>query len=315
MSTSYITAQERAAAEEMLREYAALLGETVTKIPTMAQGLRALSEDETLRTLWDAEQYSLTAGGKRIRGALVMETCRMLGGRDEHALPLACAIEMIHTFSLIHDDLPCMDNDDLRRGKPTNHKVYGEAIALLAGDGLMVDAMTLIAQSEALPIQMRLDAISTLAQATGSTGMVGGQLIDLESEGKDIPLEHLQLLHQRKTGALFRAALLLGAIAAGKSEEKDAAVFAALREYAAGVGLAFQVLDDILDVTADPALLGKTKGKDRAEEKNSFLKYYSISEAQALANDLTARAVEALMPLAGSERIRALAKYLQNRAY
>ncbi len=312
---AHMTDAEKAAAEEMLREYATLLTEQMPRVPHMVKGLAALADDKTLSTLSSSEQYSLLAGGKRIRGALVMETCRMLGGNAEHALPMACALEMIHTYSLIHDDLPCMDNDDLRRGKPTNHKVYGEAIALLAGDGLLIDAVTLIAQSEALPKEMRLSAISVLAQAAGSTGMVGGQLIDLESEGKDISLEHLQLLHARKTGALFRASLFLGAIAAGCDEQRDAPVFEALRSYAANVGLAFQVLDDILDVTADPALLGKTKGKDEAEEKNSFLKYYSIEEAQALANDLTARAVEAVSCIKGSERICALAKYLQNRAY
>jgi len=273
------------------------------------------SEDEDIQVLLDSERYSLFAGGKRIRPALVLAFCRMFGGEDEAALPFACAVEMIHTYSLIHDDLPCMDDDDLRRGKPTNHKVYGEAIALLAGDGLFIDAVALIAQSEALPKEMRLSAISVLAEAAGSTGMVGGQLIDLESEGKDIPLEQLQLLHARKTGALFRASLFLGAIAAGCDEQKDAAVFDALRTYAANVGLAFQVLDDILDVTADPTLLGKTKGKDEAEEKNSFLKYYSIDEAQNLANDLTCRAVDAVCAIEGSERICALAKYLQNRAY
>ncbi len=310
-----ITERERALATDMLREYAAALQEAIPRIPTMAKGLSRLCDDPTLRTLWESEQYSLMAGGKRIRGALVMETCRMLGGQTEQALPLALAIEMIHTFSLIHDDLPCMDNDDLRRGKPTNHKVYGEAIALLAGDGLATDAMTLIAQSEQLPPRVRLEAISVLAQATGSTGMIGGQLIDLESEGRDIPLSHLQLLHAGKTGALFCAALFLGAIAAGKLESEEPALFDALRSYASGVGLAFQVLDDILDVTADPALLGKTKGKDQAEEKNSFLKYYTIPEAQSLAAELTERAVSAVSPIAGSERICALARYLQDRAY
>lgn len=315
MNTERITKAERELAQGMLGEYATLIQNTIPQIPGMAAGLGKLDEDETLRTLRDSEQYSLMAGGKRIRGALVLECCRMLGGREEDALPLACAIEMIHTFSLIHDDLPCMDNDDLRRGKPTNHKVYGEAIALLAGDGLMTDAITLIAQSESLPIRMRLDAISVLAEATGSTGMIGGQLIDLESEGRLIPLEHLQLLHARKTGALFRASLFLGAIAAGKRKSEDAALFEALRTYAGGVGLAFQVLDDILDVTADPTLLGKTKGKDEAEEKNSFLRYYSIPQAQALAGELTASAIAAVAEIPGSERICALAKYLENRVY
>lgn len=309
------TEYEMNLAKQMLREYAEVLQGAIPQIPTMAKGLVRLGEDSTLKTLLESEQYSLLAGGKRIRGALVMEVCRMLGGDMQRAVVPACAIEMIHTFSLIHDDLPCMDNDDLRRGKPTNHKVYGEAIALLAGDGLAVDAFTLLSQCELLPAQTRLDAISVLAEATGSTGMIGGQLIDLQSEGRDIPLEHLCLLHAGKTGALFCAALFLGAIAAGRSQKEDKALFDVLKQYASGIGLAFQVLDDILDVTADPALLGKTKGKDEAEQKNSFLKYYTIPEAQALAEQLTADAIGAISAIDGSERLCALAKYLQSRAY
>jgi geranylgeranyl diphosphate synthase type II len=315
MSTTQTKQQTMEMAQQMLREYAILLNEQLTKLPGMANGLSALCADATLATLHGSEQYSLTAGGKRIRGALVMECCRMLGGEASFALPMACAIEMIHAASLIHDDLPCMDNDDLRRGKPTNHKVYGEATALLAGDGLLIDAVTLIAQSEQLPADMRLQAISVLTEATGSTGMVGGQMMDLESEGKTVPLSYLESLHARKTGALFRASLLLGAIAAGKSAAQHPEIFDALRAYAHGVGLAFQVLDDILDVTADPTLLGKTKGKDEQEEKNSFLRYYTLEEAQGLACKLTEDAVSAVAPIKGSERICALAYYLQDRVY
>ncbi len=315
MAGALLSADEKMQVQEMLATYATMVNEAIPQLPQTVPALGALGEDVTLKTLWESEQYSLMAGGKRIRAALVLETCRVLGGDIEGALPLACAMEMVHAASLIHDDLPCMDNDDLRRGKPTNHKVYGEAIALLAGDGLWFDAVTVIAQNKALTPEQRLAAVTVLTSSAGSVGMVGGQLIDLESEGVSISQEHLRLLHARKTGALFCASLFLGAIAAGKEQARDAALFDSLRTYAHGVGLAFQVLDDILDVTADPALLGKTKGKDAAEEKNSFLKYYTLQEAQELAEKLTDGAIEAVAHIPGSERLCALAKYLQNRAY
>ena len=315
MARPVLSADEKMQVKEMLATYAAMVNEAIPQLPETVPALDALDKDATLKTLWESEQYSLMAGGKRIRAALVLESCRVLGGDVKSALPLACAMEMVHAASLIHDDLPCMDNDDLRRGKPTNHKVYGEAIALLAGDGLWFDAVTVIAQNEALTAEQRLAALTVLTRAAGSVGMVGGQVIDLESEGVSIPQEHLRLLHARKTGALFCASLFLGAIAAGKEQTRDAALFASLRAYAHGVGLAFQVLDDILDVTADPALLGKTKGKDEAEEKNSFLKYYTLQEAQALAAALTDDAITAIAAIPGSERLCALAKYLQTRAY
>ena len=315
MARPVLSADEKMQVKEMLATYAAMVNEAIPQLPETVPALDALDKDATLKTLWESEQYSLMAGGKRIRAALVLESCRVLGGDVKSALPLACAMEMVHASSLIHDDLPCMDNDDLRRGKPTNHKVYGEAIALLAGDGLWFDAVTVIAQNEALTAEQRLAAVTVLTSAAGSVGMVGGQLMDLESEGVNLPQEQLRLLHARKTGALFCASLFLGAIAAGKEQTRDAALFTSLRAYAHGVGLAFQVLDDILDVTADPALLGKTKGKDEAEEKNSFLKYYTLQEAQALAAALTDDAITAIAAIPGSERLCALAKYLQTRAY
>ena len=315
MERTVLSLDEKTQVERMLGEYAATVNAAIPLLAETTPALRALGEDATLKTLWESEQYSLMAGGKRIRAALLLESCRVLGGDVKSALPLACAMEMVHASSLIHDDLPCMDNDDLRRGKPTNHKVYGEAIALLAGDGLWFDAVTVIAQNEALTAEQRLAAVTVLTAAAGSVGMVGGQLMDLESEGVSLPQEQLRLLHARKTGALFCASLFLGAIAAGKEQTRDAALFASLRAYAHGVGLAFQVLDDILDVTADPALLGKTKGKDEAEEKNSFLKYYTLKEAQALAAALTDDAITAIAAIPGSERLCALAKYLQTRAY
>lgn len=311
-----LTEQQKIEVEQMLSQYAALTQNALSERSVYCRGLHDLSQDSTLKTLWESEQYSLMAGGKRIRPALVLESCRMLGGEERCALPLACAIEMIHTYSLIHDDLPSMDNDDLRRGKPTNHKVFGEAIATLAGDGLLTDAFTLISQSESLTAEQKVQAISMLSTAAGSTGMIGGQVIDLESENQPLSLDHLRLLHARKTGALFRASLLLGATAAGLIMKNDAVVFDALRVYAENIGLAFQVLDDILDVTADPALLGKTKGKDMAENKNTFLKYYTLPQAHALAAELTERAIKAIQSACpDSERLCILALYLQQRVY
>lgn len=308
-----VAGYDKTAVEAMLRSYADMTQRALAALPSLACTLAELENNPLLQTLHASEQYSLMAGGKRIRPALVLEVCRMLGGEKAAALPLACAVEMIHTYSLIHDDLPCMDNDDLRRGKPTNHKVYGEAIAMLAGDGLLTDAFGVIAADAHLSAELRLQAVGILSSAAGSCGMVGGQLIDLENEKKTLPQEQLCTLHRKKTGALFRAALLLGATAAGKTQEKDAALFEALTRYAEGVGLAFQIVDDVLDVSADPALLGKTLGKDAAEQKNTFLNYYSVQEALARAAALTEDAVAAIAPYPCSERLQDLARYLKER--
>jgi geranylgeranyl diphosphate synthase type II len=308
-----VGAYDKAAVEAMLRSYADMTQRALTALPSLACTLAELESNPLLQTLHASEQYSLMAGGKRIRPALVLEVCRMLGGEQAAAQPLACAVEMIHTYSLIHDDLPCMDNDDLRRGKPTNHKVYGEAIAMLAGDGLLTDAFGVIASDAHLSAELRLQAVGILSSAAGSCGMVGGQLIDLENEKKILPQEQLCTLHRKKTGALFRAALLLGATAAGKTPQNDAALFGALTRYAEGVGLAFQIVDDVLDVSADPALLGKTLGKDAAEQKNTFLNYYSVQEALARAAELTEDAVAAIAPYPCSERLQDLARYLKER--
>ena len=302
-----------AAVEQMLRSYANMTQDALREISSYSDALAGFSDDALLKTLYASEQYSLMAGGKRIRPALVLETCRMLGGELQAALPLACAIEMVHTYSLIHDDLPCMDDDDLRRGKPTNHKVYGEAIAVLAGDGLLTDAFGVIASCKHLDAELRLQAVSILSAAAGSCGMVGGQLIDLENEKKTLPQEQLCTLHRKKTGALFRAALLLGATAAGKKAQTDAPLFAALTRYAEGVGLAFQILDDVLDVTADPSLMGKTLGKDAAEQKNTFLTYYTVSQALERAAALTEEAICAIADYDKDLQLRALALYLKER--
>ena len=289
----------------------ATLTEQALLARTKQASLAVLGEDVNLALLAKAQDYSLMAGGKRIRPALVLEVAKTLGGEREAALPFACAIEMIHTYSLIHDDLPCMDNDDMRRGKPTSHKVFGEANAILAGDGLLTDAFAVAAgHSDA---DKALAAVRILATAAGSTGMVGGQMMDLAGEKERLSLDTLLSLHARKTGALIVAAAQLGAIAAGECEGSPAWV--ALTRYAQRIGLAFQVVDDILDVTADPALLGTTCGKDQNENKTTFLSYYTLDEAQAYARRLTDEAIDAVESIDREGSLRALARYLAERVY
>ena len=269
------------------------------------------SEDPDLKTLLEAERYSLFAGGKRIRPVLVLEFCKLFGGREEAAVPFACAVEMIHTYSLIHDDLPCMDNDDLRRGKPTNHKVYGEAIALLAGDALLTGAFEAVATNTAVTPQIAAEATAYLAANAGRYGMVGGQIMDIEGERRKLSLEELLKLHSLKTGALISAACVLGALAAGISLSDDA--MKKVVAYAENIGLAFQIVDDILDRTGDEKTLGKRTGVDSEHEKNTFLSFYGVEEAQYYADRLTAGAVEAIRDLEGSETLAALAEWLAAR--
>lgn len=256
-------------------------------------------------------RYSLMAGGKRVRPALTLEFCRLFGGDPQNALPFAAAVEMIHTFSLIHDDLPCMDDDDLRRGRPTSHKVFGEAYALLAGDGLALDAFGMAASNEAVSPEARVEAIKLLSSASGSAGMVRGQIVDMFGEGNTLTYEELLFLHAHKTGALIRVAAQLGVLAAGfavSSPEMEAAV-----GYAERIGLAFQVIDDILDVTSTPEAMGKSVGGDADHHKNTFLSFKSIPEAEAFADSLTEEAIALIAPFDGSERLVALARYLAVR--
>lgn len=241
--------------------------------------------------LYDAMNYSLLAGGKRIRPVLMLETCRLCGGEPEHILPFAGAIEMIHTYSLIHDDLPCMDDDDLRRGRPTNHKVYGEATAVLAGDALLTAAFEwMLDPSVELPPQRVLEAAGVLARAAGAQGMVGGQVLDMAGEGHAMGLTEVEELQRLKTGALVRAAAEMGCVLAGGSEEQRKAVC----RYAERLGLAFQIQDDILDVVGDEATLGKPVGSDAKSEKNTFVTLKGLDECRCLVDKLTNEAVEAL---------------------
>lgn len=268
--------------------------------------------DEDFHVVLDAEKYSLFAGGKRIRPFLVIEFCKLFGGKTEDAIPLASAIEMIHTSSLIHDDLPCMDNDDLRRGKPTNHKVFGYANALLAGDALLIRAFETISSSE-LPDKAVRHACLALSCAAGDFGMIGGQIMDLEAEEKKPSLKTLMKLHRKKTGALIRCAALLGCIAAGLdwSDERTQAACS----YAEKIGLAFQIVDDILDVTGDVALLGKTIGSDVDEGKTTFVSFFTPDEAYEKAKELTEEAIADIENYENSAALTELARFLLDRRY
>jgi geranylgeranyl diphosphate synthase type II len=235
-------------------------------------------------TIYEAMRYSLLAGGKRLRPILCLATCELMGGTTEMAMPTACALEMIHTMSLIHDDLPAMDNDDYRRGQLTNHKVYGEDIAILAGDGLLSYAFEFVAaNTKNVPAERVLQVISHLGHAVGATGLVGGQVVDLESEGQsDITEETLTFIHTHKTGALLEACVVCGGILAGAS----ASDLKRLSQYAQNIGLAFQIVDDILDITATQEELGKTAGKDLQAQKATYPSLWGLEKSRTTAQTL-----------------------------
>lgn len=287
-------------AEKMLREYQAVIE------PALVKYLDAASREDAVA---GAMGYSLTAGGKRIRPALTLAFCRACGGDWEKALPLACALEMIHTYSLIHDDLPCMDNDDMRRGKPSCHKAFGEDTALLAGDGLLTAAFQTILSAD-LPAETIRQAGLALARAAGPAGMIGGQVMDLANEGRAVDAARLRETDMLKTGALIRAAAAMGCIAAGAPEELRKAA----DRYAADIGLAFQIVDDILDMVGDPAALGKAVGSDAANDKSTYVTLLGLEGAKAEAERLRASAVDALSAF-GSEAdaLRELAGLLAGR--
>ncbi len=259
--------------------------------------------------LYEAMQYSINCGGKRIRPFLVIEVCRMLGGNVSAALPYAAAIEMIHTFSLIHDDLPCMDNDDLRRGNPTNHKVYGEATALLAGDAMIFSAFECALSNTYVDDRNRIAAIKELALASGAEGMCEGQMLDIEGESKSLEFSELLSLHAHKTGALLKASARLGAIAAGACENdiKSAGIFGEK------LGLAFQIIDDYLDRFGSTEVLGKPCGSDAANEKTTFLSFMDAEMALEYAKNVTSEACEAIRSFDGNEVLYTLADYLLSR--
>lgn len=254
-----------------------------------------LQQQELPPTIYEAMRYSLFAGGKRLRPILLMAAADAVGARGSDYLHAACGLEMIHTYSLVHDDLPAMDNDDYRRGKLTNHKVYGEGMAILAGDALLTQAFECILSQPGVKPEILVRVAREIAAAAGPAGMIGGQVIDLASEGKILNQETLRYMHQAKTGALFRAALRAGGMLAGASEQQ----LAALTEYAEQFGLAFQITDDILDVTGTQTEIGKSVGSDERNAKATYVTLYSLDTARELAAQAVDAALAALNRIDG----------------
>lgn len=264
--------------------------------------------------LHEAMRYSVFAGGKRLRPILLLAACETVGGTPEHALPAACAIEMIHSYSLIHDDLPAMDDDDMRRGRPTNHKIFGEATAILAGDALLTDAFALCSTAAGqgtVSFEACLEVQRLLAESAGSRGMVGGQLVDMESEHQSVDLATLEFIHSRKTGALILAAVEIGAVLGGA----DHAQRRALRAYGQAAGMAFQIADDILDVVAEPAQLGKSTGSDEQRGKATYPGLLGLDRARERARLLRRQAGEALSGFGEAARpLQEIADYIVDRS-
>ena len=278
-------------------------------VETRLEQFFVLPDSDPMHGYAEAARYSLLAGGKRIRAILVLEFCRMCGGDPKNALDVACAIEMLHAYSLIHDDLPCMDNDDLRRGKPTNHIVFGECVATLAGDVLQAEAFGTILRS-ALPDEARLRCATQLANAVGFDGMCGGQYLDMIGEGKALRSDELDEINAKKTGALLTAACTMGVAAAGGSRAQEEAAAA----YGAAVGMAFQIRDDMLDALSSEEELGKPVGSDVAEHKNTYMVLLGKEACEQLVDRLTARACDSLRSaFSSTEFLEALATKLAKR--
>ncbi|MAB97169.1 MAG: (2E,6E)-farnesyl diphosphate synthase [Pseudomonadaceae bacterium] len=266
-----------------------------------------------LQRLYQAMRYSVTNGGKRVRPLLVYAACEALGGDPAKANGAACAVELIHAYSLVHDDLPAMDDDDLRRGQPTTHIAFDEACAILAGDGLQSLAFDVISDPELNPhsAELRLQMLNRLAKAAGPAGMVGGQAIDLGSVGRKLDQAALENMHRHKTGALIEASVALGALASGVASSQN---LSALQQYAQAIGLAFQVQDDILDVESDTATLGKTQGKDQAHDKPTYPALLGMQAAKAYALELRDQALAALKDFgATAQPLRELAEFIVAR--
>jgi geranylgeranyl diphosphate synthase, type II len=283
-----------------------------TRTETVNAALDKFLPSEKIKpaTIHNAMRYSLFAGGKRMRPALLLAAAAACGGSEKDALPLACAVECIHTYSLIHDDLPAMDNDDFRRGKPTNHKVFGEGIAVLAGDALLTQAFEIAAQCKKFPRYAHDQIILEIARASGSLQLVAGQVADLEGEGKKLSIAELKFIHERKTSALLCCSVRLG----GMSANCPPAQLRALTDFGYHVGLAFQVIDDILDVTQTSEQLGKTAGKDVAVQKATYPAIVGLEKSRQIAAQLTAKAFAALKIFKGKAiALEALAEFLLKR--
>jgi geranylgeranyl diphosphate synthase, type II len=268
--------------------------------------------EEPPATIHEAMRYSVFAGGKRLRPMLALFGCEAVGGKPDDAMPAAVALEMIHTYSLVHDDLPAMDDDDYRRGRPTCHKVYGEAVAILAGDALLTHAFRVLADPDAtaVPPARRLQIVAEIADAAGSVGMVGGQTMDIQAEGKALAPETLLVLHSKKTGALLRVSLRAGGLAGGA----DGAALASLTRYGERLGLAFQIVDDILDIEGISVEMGKTAGSDLRKQKATYPAVFGLEASRREAARLLDEAREAVRPLGtGAAVLVALADYVGRR--
>jgi geranylgeranyl diphosphate synthase type II len=291
--------------KKQLEEYTSLVNEYLDRY--------VVEKELPERSVYTSMRYSLLAGGKRLRPVLALAVCDMLGGKREEVLPFACAVEMIHTYSLIHDDLPAMDNDDYRRGRLTNHKVYGEALAILAGDGLLNLAFEVMLESilkSQENQEFKVRAAAVIAKASGVEGMIAGQVIDLESENKKVAAEILDRMHRHKTGALIKAPVVSAAVLCGVSEDS----INKLECFAQNIGLAFQIKDDILDVEGSLEKLGKKTGSDAQKEKSTYVTLYGLEKSIKLLNEITEEAVMTLKDF-GEKAVflEKLAKYLVNR--
>ncbi len=289
-----------------------LIKETAEKVEARLNELLP-GEDTAPATIHKAMRYSIFAGGKRIRPLLCLEAAKACGASDDVALDAACALEALHTYTLIHDDLPCMDNDDLRRGRPTSHKVFGEGIAVLAGDALLTEVFAMLARVPANERYGAADYVAEMAYRTGSRHLVGGQVLDLEGEGRELGVEEIRAIHHGKTSALIIASVRLGGMAAGCTPEQ----LEALTEYGRSLGLAFQIIDDILDVTSTPEVLGKSIGKDARVQKATYPALVGMENARAEARALTAAAHAALDVFSDRRRenLLAISNYLLKRDY
>ena len=288
--------------KEQLKERIALVDSVLDKYLAI--------KDNPQKTIYEAMRYSVFAGGKRLRPVLMLLFCEMCGGDVNEALPFACAMEMIHTYSLIHDDLPAMDNDDLRRGMPTSHIKYGEATAILAGDALLNRAFEVVSAYDGKYPERALKAINILALSSGTEGMIGGQVVDIESEGRGITLDELRYLHLGKTGAIIRSACTIGILMGGGNDEE----IKAADEFAKNLGIAFQIQDDILDVEGTEEELGKPIGSDKEENKNTYVSLLGLEKSKELVKEYSKRAKGALSVFGGrAEFLKELTDYLVNR--
>ena len=288
-----------------LDEKRAIVNEALEKLFPESEGPAA--------DLTGAMKYSIFAGGKRLRPILCIGAAEAVGGEGTKALPIACALELIHTYSLIHDDLPVMDNDDLRRGKPTSHKVFGEALALLAGDGLLTEAFHLMTGAELsdnVPSRSLLKVIRMVAEAVGHRGMVGGQVVDVQSEGKEVDFDLVKLIHRHKTGALIEVSVSSGAIIGGGIQQE----IEALTSYGQKIGLAFQIADDLLDIEGDSGEMGKGVGGDARKQKMTYPSVMGLKRSKEIQEEIIEQALDSLKPFDGmAEPLRKIARYIIER--